>query len=121
MKIPTLLCAGACVLLLAGGAAAHDTGKPHKHHSPEGADGKTRAAGEAEGSLRGLLERSPAARRRRSATTAVVWLVAAPRARLHCGHPSLIRDALVRGSAGDPRHPRGPHARATPAPGNTYL
>ena len=30
-KIPILLCAGACVLLLAGGAAAHETGKPHKH------------------------------------------------------------------------------------------
>ena len=33
MKIPTLLCGGACVLLLAGGAAAHETGKPHKHRA----------------------------------------------------------------------------------------
>jgi hypothetical protein len=33
MKIPTLLCAIACVLLLAGGAAAHETGKPHKHRT----------------------------------------------------------------------------------------
>ena len=33
MKIPTLLCAGACVLLLAGAAAAHETGKPHKHRT----------------------------------------------------------------------------------------
>jgi len=32
MKIPTLFCAGAC-LLLAGGAAAHETGKPHKHRT----------------------------------------------------------------------------------------
>ena len=31
MKTLTLLCAGACVLLFADGAAAHDTGKPHKH------------------------------------------------------------------------------------------
>jgi len=33
MKIPTLLCATACALLLAGGAAAHETGKPHKHRA----------------------------------------------------------------------------------------
>ena len=37
MNIPTLLCTTACALLLAGGAAAHETGKPHKHRSPEGA------------------------------------------------------------------------------------
>ena len=33
MNIPTLLCTAACVLLLAGGAAAHETGKPHKHRT----------------------------------------------------------------------------------------
>ena len=33
MTIPTLLCAGACILLLAGGTAAHETGKPHKHRT----------------------------------------------------------------------------------------
>jgi len=33
MKIPTLLCATACALLLAGGASAHETGKPHKHRA----------------------------------------------------------------------------------------
>ena len=33
MKITTLLCAGACLLLLAGGANAHQTGKPHKHRT----------------------------------------------------------------------------------------
>ena len=33
MKIPTLLCATACALLLAGGANAHETGKPHKHRT----------------------------------------------------------------------------------------
>ena len=33
MKIPTLLCATACALLLAGGAAAHETGKAHKHRA----------------------------------------------------------------------------------------
>ena len=32
MTFPILLCAGACVLLLGGGATAHETGKPHKHH-----------------------------------------------------------------------------------------
>jgi hypothetical protein len=31
MKVSTLTCAAACVLLLAGGAAAHESGKPHKH------------------------------------------------------------------------------------------
>lgn len=33
MKISTLLCATACMLLLAGGAFAHETGKPHKHRA----------------------------------------------------------------------------------------
>jgi len=33
MKIPTLLSATACMLLLAGGASAHETGKPHKHRT----------------------------------------------------------------------------------------
>lgn len=33
MKTLTLLCAAACVLLFAGGAFAHDTGKPHKHRT----------------------------------------------------------------------------------------
>ena len=31
MKTLTLLGAGACALLLANGALAHETGKPHKH------------------------------------------------------------------------------------------
>jgi hypothetical protein len=33
MRSPTLLCAAASVLLLAGGASAHETGKPHKHRA----------------------------------------------------------------------------------------
>ena len=35
----TLFCASACVMLLAGGAFAHETGKPHKHrtHKAQGA------------------------------------------------------------------------------------
>ena len=33
MTFATLLCAGACVLLLGGGATAHETGKPHKHRT----------------------------------------------------------------------------------------
>jgi hypothetical protein len=33
MKIHTLLCATVCMLLLAGSAYAHDTGKPHKHRT----------------------------------------------------------------------------------------
>ena len=49
MKIPTLLCTTACALLLAGGAAAHETGKPHKHRSPEGADREAGPTREAEG------------------------------------------------------------------------
>ena len=32
MKVITLLCASATLVLLAGNALAHDTGKPHKHH-----------------------------------------------------------------------------------------
>jgi hypothetical protein len=32
MKIRILLCAGASLLLFAAIAAAHETGKPHKHH-----------------------------------------------------------------------------------------
>jgi hypothetical protein len=33
MKIPTLLCAAAGLLLFAGAACAHETGKPHKHRA----------------------------------------------------------------------------------------
>ena len=33
MKITTLVCAGASLLLLAGIASAHQTAKPHKHRS----------------------------------------------------------------------------------------
>jgi hypothetical protein len=33
MKTLTLFCASACLLLLAGGASAHETGKPHKHRA----------------------------------------------------------------------------------------
>jgi hypothetical protein len=33
MQIPTLFCAGACLLLLGSAAAAHETGKPHKHRT----------------------------------------------------------------------------------------
>jgi hypothetical protein len=33
MKMLTLLCVTACVLLLTGGASAHETGKPHKHRA----------------------------------------------------------------------------------------
>ena len=33
MKAQTLLCASAALLLFAGSAAAHDTGKPHKHRA----------------------------------------------------------------------------------------
>jgi hypothetical protein len=33
MRITTLLCVAASALLLAGGASAHETGKPHKHRA----------------------------------------------------------------------------------------
>ena len=33
MKITTLICAGASLLLIAGSASAHETGKPHKHRT----------------------------------------------------------------------------------------
>ena len=67
MKIPTLLCATACALLLAGGAAAHETGKPHKHRAQKAQTVKPvsrqsrRTPTRPTGTIR-------AARRRRSAT-----------------------------------------------------
>jgi hypothetical protein len=41
MKIRTLLSTAACVLLLAGAASAHDTGKPHKHRAHKAQTAKT--------------------------------------------------------------------------------
>jgi hypothetical protein len=40
MKTLTALCGAACTLLLAGGAFAHETGKPHKHRTHKAQDVK---------------------------------------------------------------------------------
>ncbi len=68
MKIPTLLCATACALLLAGGAAAHETGKPHKHRAQKA---QTSRSPRSRKTLTRNTGTTRAARRRRSATTAV--------------------------------------------------